>query len=298
MAQQNSLHRDGSVSTPHDLQDRPSSSNQIPSQAVQAFESYFLQEQFPKIVQVKQWAQEFGLKEDSIWSWFKSRRQQRSAGAVGSSRGAHDDVGDEIELMAAQEAFPHLPEVQRTSLYYAFKRSRSNKKFLEWTAMKNGLSLEVVTEFGKWMTLRELQRYDQTTSQEAPVASTSASVQHPLPVTSTSRHTPINDPPITPHMPDRQASMPASAHNRAISVKREHDMVDPAASLPTPRQSVGISPSTSRTHSLEPEFTETLFYDVWMTSCRNHPTPNLTMNGNVPTHEILQTLLPPLLNMN
>ena len=66
-----------------------------------------------------------------------------------------------------------------------------------------------------------------------------------------------------------------------------------AASLPTPQPSVGMSPSPSRTQSIEPDSIYVSFYDTWL-SARVAPLETNTTSATVAQpSSILQKHLPP-----
>ena len=88
-------------------------------------------------------------------------------------------------------------------------------------------------------------------------------------------------------------STPAASQTRSpsvISVKMEVD--EGAASLPTPQPSVGLSPSPSRTQSIEPDTTYVSFYDTWL-SARASPLDTSVISAGEPPASILQKHLPP-----
>lgn len=66
-----------------------------------------------------------------------------------------------------------------------------------------------------------------------------------------------------------------------------------AASLPTPQPSVGLSPSPSRTQSIEPDSTYVSFYDTWL-NARAAPLETSTTSSTVAQpSSILLRHLPP-----
>ena len=185
--------------------------------------------------------------------------------------------------------FSYLVEEKILRLLAYFKDHRLNLKFLSHLAEQLGVPPPVILEFAKWKAQREV---DHLRGQgvgillRVPLLSQSVSDK-----VTTFQGTPqafqhsVSPVRLTPATPGTLGSPDIG------SVKMEVD--EGVASLPTPQPSVAMSPSPSRTQSIEPDSTYMSFYDTWLNE-RAAPLEPISLNStDAPLSSVLQRYLSP-----
>jgi hypothetical protein len=185
-------------------------------------------------------------------------------------------------------AFSYLKEEKILRLLAYFKDRRLNIKYLSELAEQLGVPAPVVMEFAKWKALREVAQLGNEIvciSLQVGFIKLDQIADRLATYQGAPQSNPVSPTRSTPHASEPQRSP------SVISVKMEVD--EAAASLPTPQPSVGLSPSPSRTQSIEPDTSYVSFYDTWL-SARAAPLETSTTPSTVAQpSNILQKHLPP-----
>lgn len=244
---------------------------------------------------VAAWQQRFGLSQEQIRGWFRRKRgkERKPSLNIPGPSVVHAPAAEFPKLegealrdeeQAGCQAFPNLPQEIVIRLVTIFNKINPTASQLEGISDIMSMKLSDVEAFSTWRAARRLRLATETSQRQGPGMFIYSSWNTAVPMEHTS---------AVPSSSGSDHQSPFTPQESSSFMEVDPEVEEAVASLPTPQPSVGRSPSPPKAQT-QPQIAHASLWEIWNRE-REINTPPLHQTENIPTHHLLQAMLPSII---